>query len=252
MTDKEYKKALEKSKQIAEEITIKIPASDKHWTNPNKKVKEEKVPKKNELVAIPYKVELAYEGKKRETDLEVDDPVHILLQKFREGEIDQVDLTPDDKFVMIRHMREVEGSTQDVIAEELGVTRRTVINYCNKIKQMKAQELADTTIWEIGGDLYSKSLVAMEKALQQGKYQQFAYVMSTMVSTLQSLGLVFKMPKQSQISQKITHDLTMKKGAEGFKQIQHMAAKEEVNLDNIFDELLGAVKDGKLDIKDEE
>jgi len=200
-----------------------------------------------ELVTKP--VELY--DKVREADLDVDDPAPVLLEKFRAGEITAVDMTPDDKFVVIRFMREEEGLTQDAIARELGVTRRTVINYCNRIKQFQAQELADTNVWELGGQLYEKSLKAMDEALKKGRYQQFAYVMSTMVSTLQSMGLIFKMPKQSQamINQTIS-DNRDSKGAAGFKHLKNLAEKEEINIATIYEELFAAVEDGKIDIVD--
>lgn len=244
-----YKETLSKAKSIADQITVEV-RDGEPFKGPPKKEKEEEKPKKNQLVKIPTKMELAYRGRVREEDLDVDDPVHILLEKFRAGEIDAADLSVDDKFVIIRHMREVEGKTQDKIAEELGVTRRTVINYCNKIKEQKAQALADTDIWELGGELYSSGMRAMEDALKKGKYKDFAYLMTSLISTLQSMGLIFKMPKQSQVSQQIVTEIQSKKGAEGFKQLKRMADSEEINLDNTLNEILAAVKDGKLDKKD--
>ena len=186
----------------------------------------------------------------REEDLEVDEAVPAIIEKLGAEEITAVDLTPDEKFAVIRHLRENEGLTQDAIAQRLGVTRRTVINYCNKIKKFQAQELMDTNVWELGGMLYQKSLKAMDEALSKGRYQQFAYVMSTMISTLQSMGLIFKMPKQSQsmIDQTIS-DRRDKKGAAGFQKLVNMAEKEEINLDNVFNELMAAVKEGKIDEK---
>ena len=244
---KDFKDAKKEADEVVGKVTIRLDNLKEMPDLPDTNRQKEK-PKKNQLIEIPHRVDLAYQGKIREEDLEVDDPIHILMEKFRSGEIDASDLSVDDKFVMIRYMLEVEGMTQDNIAEELGITRRTVLNYCQKIKKMKAQELADSDIWEIGGQLYSHGLKAMENSIQQGKYKDFAYVMTSLIATLQSMGLIFKMPKQSQIQQNIITEQQAKKGAEGFKQLKNMSNNEEINLDNVLNELLGAVKAGKLDI----
>ena len=244
---KDFKDAKKEADEVVGKVTIRLDNLKEMPDLPDTNRQKEK-PKKNQLIEIPHRVDLAYQGKIREEDLEVDDPIHILMEKFRSGEIDASDLSVDDKFVMIRYMLEVEGMTQDNIAEELGITRRTVLNYCQKIKKMKAQELADSDIWQIGGQLYSQGLKAMENSIQQGKYKDFAYVMTSLIATLQSMGLIFKMPKQSQIQQNIITEQQAKKGAEGFKQLKNMSNNEEINLDNVLNELLGAVKAGKLDI----
>jgi len=230
MTGK-YKEALKKAKK----------------TKKTEKPKKEDVPK-TELVPLTNKVVI------REEDLTVDSPVLELVEKVREGFLAVEDLSVDDKFVIIRYMREEEGLRQDDIAAELGVTRRTVVNYCQKIRKMRAQELADTDVWDLGGDLYAKGVRAMEDALKKGKYKDFAYLMTSMISTLQSMGLVFKLPKQtqSQIQQNITQEINAKKGVEGFQKLKNISEDKEVNLDNVFNELLGAVKDGKLDVDKEE
>lgn len=253
MTNK-YKEIEKQAKAVADKLEIRLDRLDDKPDLPDPKPPKEKPPpeppKRNQLVAIPNKIDLAYNGKIREEDLDVDDPVHILMEKFRSGEIDAADLSVDDKFVMIRHMREEEGLTQDLIAEELGVTRRTVVNYCQKIKKLKAQALADEDIWSIGGQLYSQGIKAMEDSIKKGKYKDFAYVMTSLIATLQSLGLVFKMPKQSMVQQNIITEQQARQGAEGFKQLKNMADNQEVNLDNVLNELLAAVKSGSLDKKD--
>jgi predicted transcriptional regulator len=250
MNDK-YKESLVKAKKIADKVSVKLdtkPMPKLYETKKKEKQPKEKSEPKNQLVLVPNKVDLAYQGKIREEDLEVDDPVHVLVQRFRDGEILAEDMSVDDKFVIIRHMREEDGMTQDEIAEELGVSRRTVGNYCAKIKKLNAQKLADEDIWQIGGELYHTGMKAMQDAIQKGKYKEFAYLMTSLIATLQSMGLVFKMPRQSQIQQSITQEIAAKKGAAGFKQLKNMGEAQEVNLDNVLNELLGAVKSGKLDV----
>ncbi|NCU32112.1 MAG: hypothetical protein EOM23_04090 [Candidatus Moranbacteria bacterium] len=90
----------------------------------------------------------------------------------------------------------------------------------------------------------------MEDSIKKGKYKDFAYVMTSLIATLQSLGLVFKMPKQSMVQQNIITEQQARQGAEGFKQLKNMADNQEVNLDNVLNELLAAVKSGSLDKKD--
>jgi predicted DNA-binding protein (UPF0251 family) len=252
MTDV-YKDSLKKAETAAEQMVIRLDHQREPYKpkeKPPKEPKPEEIPKKNQLIEVPHRLDLAYQGKIREEDLDVDDPVHILVQKFRNGEVDQADLGVDEKFVIIRHMREVDGMTQDAVAEEMGVTRRTVINYCNKIKKLKAQALADSDIWEIGGDLYDKGMKAMEDSISKGKYKDFAYILTSLISTLQSMGVIFKMPKQSQVSQQIVTEIQSKKGAEGFREFQKLHDKKEINLDNVLNELMGAVREGKLDKKE--
>jgi len=231
MTDK-YKELKERAKEAKKQV-------------PDIKVKDG-----NKLNKIPSKVKQDYDAVKSEEEFEVDEPIHHIVEKVRNGEIDPVDLTADEKFFVIRHMRETEKKKQDDIAEELGVTRRTVVNYCTKIKQFNAKKLADNDAWTIGGDIYRISMEAMEGAMQAGKYQQVAYIISTMISTLQSMGLVFKVPQRSQVQQQIMHDLHVK-GAEGFTQLKQVADENEINIDAVFEELLGSVKDGKLEKEEE-
>ena len=246
-----YDEVLKKA-QVAAEL-VRVELSEKELTFPKKKEKQKDEPKpakKNQLVTIPRTMELSFEGRTREEDLAVDDPVHILWQKFENGEIDQSDLSVDDKFVLIRYLKTEKGMKQDEIAEKLGVTRRTVVNYYKKIKELDARTLADSDIWEIGGEIYTQGLQIMEAALKKGDGRQWSYVLTSMISTLQSLGLVFKMPKQSMVQQEIMHNMMEKKGQEGFKQLKTISAKEEINLDSVFTELMGAVQNGTIDKKD--
>jgi len=231
MTDK-YKELKERAKEVKKQV-------------PDIKVKDG-----NKLSKIPSKVKQDYNAVKSEEEFEVDEPVHLMVQKIHDGEIDPVDLTADEKFFVIKYMREVEKKTQDKIAEELGITRRTVVNYEKKIKQFNAKKLADNDAWTIGGDIYRISMEAIEGAMQSGKYQQVAYIISTMISTLQSMGLVFKVPQRSQVQQQIMHDLHVR-GAEGFTQLKQVADENEVNIDAVFEELLGSVKEGKLEKEEE-
>lgn len=215
--------------------------SEKHKNKPKPK---------NHLIELPSKVDLAYDGKKKEEDLEVDHPANILYEKVMDGEIETSDLTPDDKFVIIKYMRETEKLSADQIAEKLSVSRRTAFNYIRKIKEYNAKALADSTIWEIGGDIYQKGVEAMDMALKMGRPKDFAYVLSMMVSTLQSMGLVFKMPQRSQVQQNIMQEITMK-GNEGFKQLQDVAKEnDEVTIDAVYEEIMGAVKEGKIEKDD--
>jgi hypothetical protein len=64
------------------------------------------------------------------------------------------------------------------------------------------------------------------------------------------MGVIFKMPRQSQVSQQIVTEIQSKKGAEGFRELQKMHDKQEINLDNVLNELMGAVREGKLDKKE--
>jgi predicted transcriptional regulator len=252
----DYKESLIKAKKIADKVSVRLdtkPPPKLYEAKKAEKPKKEEAEKpKNQLVLVPNKVDLAYQGKIREEDLEVDDPVHILVQRFRAGEILAEDMSVDDKFVIIRHMREEDGMTQDEIAEEIGISRRTVGNYCAKIKKLNAQKLADADLWEIGGELYHTGMKAMRDAIQKGKYKEFAYLMTSLISTLQSMGLVFKMPARSQIQQSIISQQQTRRGSEGFKRLKNMESSEEVNIDNVLNELFGAVQDGKLDKKDED
>lgn len=244
----DFDDAFSKAKKIKESLIIK--ANDSPKPKLRKKFstikKKETTPVKLKA-ELPSKIDTTHDVMKREEDIDVDSPAHVILSKFREGVVDQADLSSDDKLVLIRYMREDEGMTPDNICQELGISRRTVFGYLNKAKQLKAQALADTDIWEIGGELYSAGMKAMEEAVRNKKYKEFAYLMTSLVSTLQSMGLIFKMPKQSQIQQNIVQDITSRKGAEGFKQLKRMSDSSEVNIDSVLTELLAAVKSGTLD-----
>lgn len=242
-----YDEVLKKAQGTIEKISVTIPEKEIKFPKKKNPVGRPKGKKQNQLVRIPTIVDTALETKMSEDTLDPSDPVHILVEKFRNGDLDFTDLTVDDRFVMIRYFKEKENKNKHEIAEELGVTVMTVTNYFKKIKEVNAQVLADEDIWKMGGEIYSQGLRAMEAAINKGKVKDWAYVLTSMVSTLQSLGLVFKMPKQSMVSQQIQHNMAEKKGHEGFKQIKHIAENEEINLDSVFNELMGAVSEGKLD-----
>jgi len=216
-----------------------------------KQVPDIKIKDGNQLAKLPSKVKDQYDAVKGEEEFDVDDPVFVLVDQIRAGEVEVSDLNPDERFFVIKYLRENENKKQDEIAHELGITRRTVVNYCTKIKQFNAKKLADNDAWTIGGDIYRISMDAIEGAMASGKYQQVAYVISTMISTLQSMGLVFKVPQRSQIQQQVMHDLHVK-GAEGFTQLKQVADENEINIDAVFEELLGSVKDGKLEKEDKD
>jgi transposase len=254
MTDsiKEFEKKAKEVQDQQPKIEIRDVVSEPYQGRSKSEAKREdlkKVKTKNQLITVPNPVDFSYDGKKKEEDLEVDDPADVLCQKFRDGEIETSDLTPDDKFVMIRHMRQTEGMKPDDIAKELQVTRRTVFNYLKKIKEFNAKKLADSTSWEIGGDLYEKGLQAMEMALKANKPKDFAYVVTSLISTLQSMGLIFKMPQRSQVQQHILQEM---KGVEGFNKLQKAADEnDEVTIDAVYAEIMDAVKEGKIEKADE-
>jgi predicted transcriptional regulator len=232
-----------KAKKISDAVTVDLSNLKKIDTE-KKIIKETRALTGRDTTDV---VEFISEEKYKEELLQVSQPTHVLLEKLRSGDLQIEDLSVDDKFVVIRYMREEEKMTPDEIAEELVITRQTVISYCNKIKRARALNLADTDVWELGGEIYQAGKRAMEEALAKGKYKDFAYLMTSLVATLQSMGLVYKMPKQSQIQQNIVQEMSIKKGSEGFKQLKQLNKTNELNLDNVFTELLGAVKDGKLD-----
>ncbi|MCB5280146.1 MAG: hypothetical protein LHW59_11585, partial [Candidatus Cloacimonetes bacterium] len=81
-----YDEVLKKAQVAAEQVRVEL--SEKELTFPKKKEKQKDEPKpakKNQLVTIPRTMELSFEGRTREEDLAVDDPVHILWQKFENG-----------------------------------------------------------------------------------------------------------------------------------------------------------------------
>jgi hypothetical protein len=89
----------------------------------------------------------------------------------------------------------------------------------------------------------------MEMALKANKPKDFAYVVTSLISTLQSMGLIFKMPQRSQVQQHILQEM---KGVEGFNKLQKAADEnDEVTIDAVYAEIMDAVKEGKIEKADE-
>lgn len=192
---------------------------------------------KNDRYKIENPVQVSKYDKqvKNEEELESDDPAHLMVEKIRDGVTKPEDLIPDDKFVIIRYLRETERLTQDKIAEELSLSRRTVINYCNKIKKLNAQKVSDTTAHELGGELLQMGKEAMKMAIQDRKGKDWAYIAQNLVTMLQSLGLIYKQPSQSQIHQ------MMEKvdSAQGYKDANRKFTEhDKQNLDSVIEEVI--------------
>jgi predicted DNA-binding protein (UPF0251 family) len=241
---KEIQKQMPKNKIVVKEENVDLPEP---YQGTEKEEKPEVQPPKNQLIQVPTQVDFAYDAGKAEEDIDVDDPAYVLVQKIRDGEIDHAELTADDKFVAIRYLLHVEHLTQDQVAGELGISRRTVVNYVRKIKDQQAKALSQETVWTLGGEVWNLCMKAAYQALASNKPKQVAEVLEKMIQTLQTMGLVYRVPNQSQIQQ-ATHQNISVSGASQFKSAIE-GEGQEVNIENVLTDLMKLAESGNM--KDE-
>lgn len=239
---------IEESKPF-QSLKENLPHKAKHDYEKQLQPKPVKEDDKNRLVEIevPHKVAASFDVGKSEEEIEVDDPAHVLVQQVRNGEIPKDELSVDQKFLIVKYLTEEKFYSIDEIADELKVTRPTVARYRKKLKEHHAKQLADHDAWMLGGEVYNLCLRAAHQALASGKPKQVADVLSSMISTLQSMGLVYKMPAQSQIQQAIQshskHDVTVSNIEKFKKEVEG----NEINLENVLNELFDAAEKHEQD-----
>ena len=246
---KEFKKKAQEVKKNIPSSKVRVRDEDNvepYKDKPKKEAKEPEVeeegPKKNQLAEIPKKVDVAYDGSKREEDLDTEEPAQVLAEKVKNGDLSNEDLSVDDRMVMIGYLSEQEQKTGDQIAEVLGVSRRTVVNYLRKLREFRARQLAEKDSWELGGELYEMGMHAMRESLKQGKFQQFSHCLSTLITTLQSLGLLYKMPERSQQQLAVAQSIQFR-GSKGFDSLKKQSQGEEHNLEGVLHELFDTFND---------
>lgn len=251
----EWKEKLEgiKKKMPKGTVVVKEDVEQKGpFKNPPKKPKkakkaevvEKEDPNKNHLVYEPKQVDFAYDAAKSEEEFEVDDPAFTIYEQIKSGERTPDDLSVDEKFVLIRHLRQDMHMTQDQVASELRVTRRTVVNYDRRIKEYQAKKLHDETVWSLGGEAYTLCMDAAKQALKGGKSKAVAEILEKMISMLQSLGLLYREPAASKqaIMQQIKKDVTVT----GVQQYQEKV-QGDLSLENVLSELMEGIEQGKLE-----
>ncbi len=214
----------------------------------DKKLPKIRIAEKSNITEVPAKAIKKYDKVKSEEEFEVDESIYNLVEKIEGGDILFSDLKPDEKFFVIKHYKEICKWSKDEIAKNFDCKRNVVTNYFKKIKQYNAKKLADTDIWELGGEIHQAAIEAMEGAMKAGKFQQVAYIMSVMVQTLQSMGLIFKSPQRSQVAQYLVKELRTQ-SAKGYSELKQIADDGAIDIDTVFDELMKSVKEGKLEEK---
>lgn len=246
---KEFKKKAEQVKKNIPSSKVRVRDEDNvepYKDKPKKEAKEPEVeeekPKKNQLAEIPKKVDVAYNGSKREEDLDTEEPAQVLANKVRNGEMGNEDLSADDRLLVIAHLTEQEHLTGDQVAQELGISRRTVVNYLKKLREFRARQLSELDTWTLGGDLYTMGMTALKESLKEGKYTQFSHVLSTLISSLQSLGLLYKMPERSQQQLAVAQSIQFR-GSKGFDSLKKQSQGEEHNLEGVLHELFDTFND---------
>ena len=224
--------------------------SGKKAKEPEQNEEQAKEKPKNQLARIPYRVEHSYlENAKSEEDLESDEPPQVLARQLESGEISPLDLSTDDKMLVVYHLKYNEKMTGNEIAERLKMSRRSVTNYAKEATKHNAKRLSEMSTWEYGGEMFAMGEQALMQALKLQKPQQAAWVMKTMTELLQSLGLLYQQPNRSQIQQQIAQDINIKGGQGYSKTLQRLQQEgQEVNFTNVLEELMNVgeeVDEGK-------
>jgi len=217
------------------------------YQDPEKPALPAKKKPRNKLIEVPRLVDEGFDSGKTEEEIEVDLPAHILARQIIDGEKDPVDLTTDERFIIVRHLIHEEHYSADECAELLRVSRRTVQNYKRKIKEYDAKQLATETVWTIGGEIRDLGKKASLGALAAGKFKAALEAKKIEIELLQNLGILYKRPSQSQsqIQQQISQDVKIS----SIQDYQNQVAGEEVNLEHVLNELLESVEQGKLEEK---
>jgi len=238
---------------------------DQDWASKLQEIKQ-KIPKnkikvQDEELPEPYEppppkprtepkvIEPSWEQGKIESDLNVDDPAHILVEKIRSGEVDPADLNTDERFVAIRYLKEEEHYTQDQTAEMLGLSRRTICKYHQRLKESKELELAQENEYSLGAEALDLCRKAAYLALRSGKPEQASKCIRAGISILQDLGLIRRAPTTSQSMQAI-YSVSENKSA-GYQNFKQAVEGQEINIENVLNELVASVERGELDNKEE-
>jgi len=186
-----------------------------------------------------------------EDALEVSDSAITLLEKIDSGNLDIEDCTHAEQLVLVKYLRDNEGYNIDQISYRLRMNRKKVVQLLNELRQMKAYDLLRMKIPELGGEIFSLGFEAARKALQKGQYKTVAYILSTTVAMLQSIGLIYKMPKRSQIVADIFQkvDYTNDKDIDKFLTV---IKGQEDSVEKVLNEALNMLESGVKEVKETE
>jgi len=157
-----------------------------------------------------------------------------------------------EKFLVIKHYLDKGTHTIAEIAQELGLSVNTVLKYKDKIRQLQAHELAALNLWELGGDLYNKYLAAYRIAMQKRQPKAAAYILDRMVSTLQSMGLIYKAPTRRQIQAAIQqHTVHSYDSSKNYAQFKKSLEGQEQTYEQVIQELMEAISKDESDSEEE-
>ena len=167
-----------------------------------------------------------------------------LLKLLQAGTIDIDDITIDERVMVVRSMK-LMGRTVDEIAAMLRAKRSLVSGDFYKIRQHDRQELMSYELEELGGEIWSLSMEASRQAMKAGKFSSVSKILESMVNMLQSMGLVYKAPAQSQLAAMVSvtqHQV----GQRNFTKYQDAINGEREEVIGIMSQLLEGINDDKL------
>jgi hypothetical protein len=163
------------------------------------------------------------------------------------GAISYEDLTRDERVNLIRVARD-NGSNIDAIAGQLLIPRKIVESDFREIDKIYKQELMSKDLEELGGWIYSVTKTAVEKAIKAEKFTSVNGMMQTMIETLQSMGIVYKAPQQSQVAA-LVGIASQQVGQRAFNQYQDAIHNDRDKVIDTMTKLLSAVRNNELSSK---
>jgi len=200
--------------------------------------------KKNKIGNIGQVIEAGYNT--AIPDLDTGSSTLDVLEKLKDG-FKWDNLTETEKLLAVKYYKDQGRYTLDEIAKHIGISRGTAAKYSKQLKKLRAYELSVQNIWELGGDLYVKYKSAYRLAMKEKQPKAAAYVLSNMISTLQSMGLVYKAPTRQQIQAAIKqHTIHSQESVKGYNRFVEALKGKELTYEQILNELMEAVKEDKL------
>jgi len=187
--------------------------------------------------------------------LDMDSSVHDLIESIKDGEQEWDNLKTGEKMAIIKYYLDEGTYTIQDIAKEMGVSPKTIQKYRAMVAGVEKEDLEAGGTWKVAMEVYRKYKAAYRLAMKKGQPKAAGYILTNMVSTLQSLGILYKAPTRRQVQAAIRQHTVHSKDPGSYKDYQSfrkaLTGKEDKYV-LVLEELLNAVETNKIDDKNKD
>ncbi|WP_029689427.1 hypothetical protein [Thermoanaerobacter sp. A7A] len=170
-----------------------------------------------------------------------------ILQEIKKGNPFS-ELPKDDRLLVARYCYEKGAKSITALQKELDVTYVTAEKYYHVVKTL-LRDAEGTTIDEqiFGLEIWEKFLAIYDEAMKAGKLQVAVQALTSLVSTLQSMGLIYKAPSRKQVQAAIQqHNIHTKQQVGTYTKFKNAIKGKEKDYEVILHELMEAVDKDKI------